>query len=329
MSIHLSTTLPDLALIDLPEPAGSAAVQVAVAGNQPALALIGGVVRTARPRQWLKNVLVLAAPAAAGVLTRPTSLGRALVAMALFCAMSSGTYFLNDALDVESDRAHPTKRLRPIAAGVMGVRPAIAIGVVLMAAALAGGSLLWWKLGVVLALYVAVQFSYSLYLKHQPVYDLVAVSSGFVLRAVAGAVAVGVPISGWFLIVATFGSLLMVTGKRLGEIGELGDKRGVHRLSLEAYTASFLRCVLALAAAGAIIGYGLWALSLPAQRGHHHSMFWCQISIVPMFIALLKYAYLVEGGAGSKPEELVLADRSLQLLGVLWLAAFAAGVYAV
>ena len=288
----------------------------------------GAVIRTARPKQWLKNTLVLAAPASAGVLTNGRSLGRALVAFCLFSVVASGTYFLNDALDVHKDRVHPTKRFRPIAAGLIPPRVALLAGVALMGTAVAGGVVVAWKLGVVLALYIGLQFAYSLYLKHEPVYDLAAVASGFLLRAVAGAVAVGVSVSEWYLIVATFGSLLMVTGKRLGEYGELGEDRGSHRQSLAAYSPSFLRCVLAVASSGAIIGYCLWALSLSAQHGHHHSAFWCQVSIIPMFLALLKYAYLVESGAGAKPEELFLSDRSLQVLGAVWLAAFAAGVYA-
>ena len=289
---------------------------------------LAGVIRTARPKQWSKNVLVLAAPASAGVLTSQNSLARALVAFGTFCLVASGTYFLNDALDTESDRSHPTKRYRPVAAGVISVPAAMAIGISLMGAALAGGGLLSWKLGLVLAIYVGVQFAYSYYLKHQPVYDLASVASGFVLRAIAGAVAVRVPISEWFLIVATFGSLLMVTGKRLGEYRELGEERGSHRSSLEAYSPSFLRCVLAVAAAGAIIGYCIWALSLSHPGTRHYSTFWCQISIAPIFVALLKYAYLVERGEGAKPEDLVMGNRSLQVLGVVWLATFSAGIYA-
>jgi len=317
----------DTQIIDLTEPPDSARnFEGSVARSVKSPSFLLGALSTARPKQWSKNVLVLAAPAAAGVLTDGRSLIRALLAVAMFCLVSSGTYFLNDSLDADSDRVHPTKRFRPVAAGVIRVHVAMVIGFALMGAALAGGSLLAWKLGLVLAFYIATQFAYSFYLKHQPVYDLTAVASGFVLRAIAGAVAVRVPISEWFLIVATFGSLLMVTGKRLGEYGELGQNRGAHRTSLEAYSPSFLRSVLAVAAAGAIIGYCLWALSLTGQ-GHHHSAFWCQVSIAPMFIALLKYAYLVERGEGSKPEELVLADRSLQVLGVAWLGAFAAGIY--
>ena len=300
-------------------------------GQAPAVgeprSVAAGLFRTARIRQWPKNVLVLAAPGAAGVLTHEGPLLRTLAAVALFCLVSSGTYFLNDALDVRADRLHPTKRFRPVAAGQISVRMAIISGLVLMAVALAGGTALKWRLGLVLGIYVIVQFAYSFYFKHQPIYDLVMVSGGFVLRALAGAVAVPVPVSQWFLIVATFGSLLMVTGKRVAEHAELGDERGAHRATLDEYSSTFLRTVLAIAAAGAILGYCLWAFSLQTALIHHHDQIWFQLSIIPVLIALLRFTFLVEAGKGAKPEELVLADRPLQVLGLVWALFFAIGVY--
>jgi decaprenyl-phosphate phosphoribosyltransferase len=153
------------------------------------------------------------------------------------------------------------------------------------------------------------------------------VSAGFVLRALAGAVAVPVPVSQWFLIVATFGSLLMVTGKRVAEHAELGDERGAHRATLDQYSSTFLRTVLAIAAACAILGYCLWAFSFQTAALHHHDQIWFQLSIVPVMIALLRFTFLVEAGHGAKPEELVLADRPLQLMGIVWALLFAIGVY--
>jgi decaprenyl-phosphate phosphoribosyltransferase len=286
------------------------------------------LVRTARIRQWPKNVLVFAAPGAAGVLTHGTALLRTFVAFAAFCVVCSGTYFINDAADAEADRNHPTKRFRPVAAGVVSQPQAVVVGSVLMAVGIGGGAALAWRLGLVLAIYVAVQFSYTFYLKHQPIFDLVTVAAGFVLRAIAGAVAVPVPVSEWFLIVATFGSLLMVTGKRLAEHAELGHDRGSHRATLDEYSSGFLRTVLAISAGGAIVGYCLWAFSLQTALTHHRDPIWYQLSIVPMLIALLRYTFLVERGRGAKPEELVFADRPLQVLGVIWTVLFALGVYA-
>ncbi|HEY3811347.1 MAG TPA: decaprenyl-phosphate phosphoribosyltransferase [Acidimicrobiales bacterium] len=302
--------------------------ETAPADSAPHPSLLRGLVRTARPKQWSKNVLVFAAPGAAGVLTHGTPLLRSLVAFAAFCVVSAGTYFINDAADAAADRGHPTKRNRPVAAGLVSRRTAMTVGAVLMAAGIGGGATLDWRLGLVLAIYVCIQFGYSFYLKHQPIYDLVTVAGGFVLRAIAGAVAVPVPVSEWFLIVATFGSLLMVTGKRVAEHAELGDDRGSHRATLDAYSSTFLRTVLAISAGGAIVGYCLWAFSLQTALTHHADPIWYQLSIVPMIIALLRFTFLVEGGRGAKPEELVFADRPLQVLGVVWAVLFALGVYA-
>ena len=176
---------------------------------------------------------------------------------------------------------------------------------------------------MVVVIYVVLQLAYTLSLKHQPIFDLVAVAAGFVLRAIAGAVAVPVPISEWFLIVATFGSLLMVTGKRLAEHADLGADRGNHRPALDEYSQTFLRTVLAISAGGAIIGYCLWAFSLQTALTHHRDPIWYQLSIVPMIIALLRYTFLVEKGKGAHPEELVFSDRPLQVLGAVWVLLFA------
>ena len=185
---------------------------------------VSGLVRIARPRHWVKNLLVFAAPAAAGVLSHGTVAAHAAGAFGVFCLAASGTYFVNDTLDVEADRHHPVKRLRPVAAGTCPDRSPPPSGIVLMALAI---GLAWWLAGshlaLVIAIYVAVTTAYSVRLKHEPVIDLACVSSGFVLRAIAGGVATGVPLSDWFIIVSSFGSLLIVTGKRSAEQSELGE----------------------------------------------------------------------------------------------------------
>lgn len=294
----------------------------------PSSSLVRGVIRTARPKQWAKNVLVLAAPGAAGVLTHGGPLARSGYGLAMFCVVSSGTYFLNDALDVDADRRHPVKRHRPMAAGVLPVRAGMAIGTVLLAAGIGASAVVGWRLSVVMAAYVAVQIGYSFYLKHQPVYDLAAVASGFVLRGIAGGVAAHVPVSEWFLIVLTFGSLLMVTGKRLAEQAELGHDRASHRSTLESYSPTFLRTVLGIAATGAILGYVLWAFDLQTRPRHYNAdPIWFQLSIVPMILALLRYTYLVEGGRGARPEDLVFSERTLVALGAVWALLFGLGVY--
>jgi decaprenyl-phosphate phosphoribosyltransferase len=287
------------------------------------------LLRTARPRQWTKNVLVFAAPGAAGILTHGSTLPRALASFGLFCAVASGTYFVNDVADVRADRSHPTKRYRPVAAGNLKPRTAVIVGAVLMAAGIGLGAALNGRLALVLVAYVGLQVGYSLYFKHQPVLDLVAVAGGFVLRGIAGAVAIPVRVSEWFLIVATFGSLLLVAGKRLGEHLDLGDARGEHRATLDVYSTAFLRGVVFVSVAGASIGYCLWAFDLQTALIHHDDAIWFQLSIVPMLVALLHFTYLIDRGQAARPEDLVLRDRTLQVLGLIWLFLFALGVYGV
>jgi decaprenyl-phosphate phosphoribosyltransferase len=275
----------------------------------------------------VKNVLVFAAPGAAGVLTHGHALVDALAAFGLFCLVASGVYYLNDVADVDSDRQHPRKRLRPIPAGVVSSRLAGVLGVCFVVAGLGLAVLVNWKLVLVLAIYIGVQFAYALWLKQEPILDLAAVASGFVIRAIAGGVAVGVPISEWFLIVATFGSLFMVTGKRAAEHVTLGDQRGSVRATLDEYSLSFLRSVLVISATVTITAYCLWAFENARAVLHSHTGIWFQLSIVPFTLAMLRYGLLIDQGHGGQPEDVVLGDRVLQVLALLWAALFALGIY--
>lgn len=278
----------------------------------------------ARPKQWTKNLLVFAAPLAAGI--EAAHLGPAVAAFGCFCLAASGTYFLNDAADVEADRRHPTKRLRPIAAGEIPLGPARAIGVGAIATSVVLALAVRWQLAVVVAAYVALTTTYSLWMKHVPVLDVVGVAAGFVLRAIAGAAAVDVPISDWFFIVTSFGSLFMVVGKRRGEALELGADAAEFRPTLGAYPASYLAQVQSVAMAVMLVGYCLWAFEKAGLADT--SIPWFQLSIVPFVLAVLRYALLVDTGHGGAPEDLVLADRALLAMGLTWAVLFAVGVYA-
>jgi decaprenyl-phosphate phosphoribosyltransferase len=282
------------------------------------------LVRLARPKQWIKNVLVIAAPGAAGVLGHGTALGRTAVAFACFCLAASGTYFINDALDVEADRRHPTKRYRPIASGEVPVRTAVVGGVALIAAAIAFSFAARWQLSLVVGGYLLQTVVYSVWLKHEAVLDIACVASGFVLRTIAGGVAVGVTISPWFLIVAGSASLFMVTGKRYAEMVELGEDAGGHRLTLSMYSREFLSYVRAVSSSVAILAYCLWAFEKSAAVGNP---VWFELSIVPFVLGILRYALLLEQGRGGAPEDLVLADRVLLLMGALWALFFALAVH--
>jgi len=304
-----------------PRPSGGASVPDSVRRRSD---LPVGLLREARPKQWVKNVLLFAAPAAAGVLLQADVLGSVLLAILAFCLTASGVYFVNDLVDVEADRAHPVKRRRPIAAGVVSVPLAIAVAVVLFLAGIAVAALVDAQLLVVLLVYVVITMTYSFRFKHVPVVDLVMVSSGFLLRAVAGGVAADVSLSPLFLLVAAFGSLFMVAGKRHGEFMEMGAERASTRASLSAYSDAYLRYVWSIASAVTMLGYSLWAFELSQSRP---SPIWYELSVAPFVVALLRYAYLVEGGRGGEPEELVLSDRQLQLFGLVWALLFTAGIY--
>jgi decaprenyl-phosphate phosphoribosyltransferase len=293
--------------------------------DQPARSsTLRAVIRTARPKQWTKNVLVFAAPAAAGVLDQRDALLKTLVAFVGFCFAASGTYFLNDANDAEVDRLHPTKRHRPIAAGDLDVRTARMIAVVLILVSFAvTAPINDFKLMGVVAGYVLVTISYTTWLKYEPVIDLAAVAAGFVFRAIAGGVATDVPLSDWFLIVAGAGSLFIVTGKRHAEMVELGSDSFEHRRTLGEYSTAFLGYVRSVSSGVMITAYCLWAFENAAQTGDET---WFRLSIVPFVIAVLRYALVIDQGGGGAPEEVVLADRTLQIVGVIWLVTFALGV---
>jgi decaprenyl-phosphate phosphoribosyltransferase len=284
------------------------------------LALPLGVLKTMRPKQWVKNVLVFAAPFAAGRLAEIGVLTHVVVAFVVFSLAASGVYLVNDARDVEADRAHPKKRFRPIAAGVVPQPVAYAVAVVLFAASIGLSFLATRNLAVVVSVYIIVQLAYCLWLKHEPVIDICIVSSGFLMRAIAGGAAATLYLSPWFLLTMAFGSLFMASGKRYAEM-RLAEQTGAKiRKSLERYSSSYLRFVWSLSATVVIMAYGLWAfgigvLAVPGRLPTPPSM-WAIISVVPFVVAILRYAVDVDGGNGGEPEEIVLHDRVLQVLGV-------------
>ncbi|MFT3833925.1 MAG: decaprenyl-phosphate phosphoribosyltransferase [Micropruina sp.] len=280
--------------------------------------------RAMRPKQWVKNILVFAAPVAAGALFDTRVLINSLWAFVAFSLISASIYLINDVRDLEADRLHPKKRFRPIAAGELGTTPAAILATVTMAASLAIGFTVAPMLGITLAVYWVLQVGYSIFLKHQPIIDLAMVSSGFLLRAVAGGVASGIELSQWFLLVACFGSLYMVAGKRYSEMKELGSEAGT-RASLERYSLSYLRFVWAISCSIVIMSYSLWTFEHRANEPW--GVPWTTISIVPFTLALLRYAMDIDAGNAGEPEDVVLNDRVLQGLAVLWLIPLGIGIF--
>ena len=280
--------------------------------------------RAMRPKQWVKNILVFAAPVAAGALFDTRVLVNSLWAFVAFSLISASIYLINDVRDVDADRLHPKKRCRPIAAGELGKGPATALAAVTMAASLGIGFWVAPMLGVTLAIYWVLQVGYSMFLKHQPIIDLAMVSSGFLLRAIAGGVASGIELSQWFLLVACFGSLYMVAGKRYSEMKELGSEAGT-RASLERYSLSYLRFVWAISCSIVIMSYSLWTFE--HRQNEPWGVPWTTISIVPFTLALLRYAMDIDAGNAGEPEDVVLNDRVLQALAVLWLIPLGIGIF--
>ncbi|MGI3780490.1 MAG: decaprenyl-phosphate phosphoribosyltransferase [Janthinobacterium lividum] len=292
--------------------------------EEPRRSRLPAAIRAMRPRQWVKNVLVFLAPLAAGKLfERDVLLGSALAFVA-FCLMSATVYLVNDVRDVEEDRLHPRKRFRPIAAGELKPQVAVVLAIITGAAGLTVGFLTAPQLGVTLLIYLLVQLGYSAFLKHLPVVDLAMVASGFLLRAIAGGVASDIPLSQWFLLVAAFGSFFMVAGKRYSEIKSLGSEAGTRR-SLERYSESYLRFAWMLAAVMVLISYSLWAFTNGGAGAY--KVPWTAISIAPFTLGLLQYALEVDSGNAGEPEEVVLHDRVLQVIGLVWLVVISIGVF--
>jgi len=281
--------------------------------------------RAMRPRQWVKNVLVLAPVFPAGEQVGVDTLTGVGVAFVLFCLVSSAVYLINDAKDVEADRAHPRKRFRPIAAGELSARTAVVLAVVLAVLSLGGGFVWQPGLGVVLAVYFAIQLAYCFGVKHEPVLELACVASGFLLRMLAGGTAGDIPLSGWFLLTTAFGSLFMAAGKRYGEArrGELTGEP-VRRV-VQKYSTTYLRFVWTLAATVVVTTYALWAIEvLVAQSGTQLAT----LSVVPFILAVLRYAVDVDKGNAEEPEEIALHDRVLLVLALLWCGSLVAVVWA-
>jgi decaprenyl-phosphate phosphoribosyltransferase len=283
------------------------------------------VLRLARPRQWAKNILVFAAPGAAGVLDQAEQLGATAMAFVAITLAAIGTYCLNDAADADEDALHPTKRLRPVASGAISVRVARILGVAFILGGLAVTRVPGrWGLFVCVLAYVVVTTLYTQFLKHVAILDIVAVSAGFVIRAIAGAAAAGVEVSQWFLIVASFGSLFMVTGKRAAELAS-GEHAVRQRPVLSQYTSSYLEQLRTVTLGVTLLAYTLFAFEKADLVDA--AVPWFDLSIVPFGLALLRYALLLDRGEGGAPEDVVLGDRGLQLAAVAWALVFMAGVY--
>lgn len=290
------------------------------------LGVLRSLLALSRPRQWPKNVLVISAPAAAGVLDQPSAMARTALMVLTFTAASAAVYGLNDVLDATADRAHPDKRHRPVASGALTPRIASAAAACTAVVSIAIAATLGLAAVGVIACYLAMSVAYTVRLKRVAVLEIVVVAAGFVLRALAGAVAVGVPASNWFLLVSLFGALYLVAGKRAGELSRAStsDVGPVTRSVLSQYPEQWLQQVVTVGLAGTMISYAMWAFQ---DAGTDVFTPLLALSVVPLFVALLRYGLLVAQGRGEQPDRLVLGDRPLLAAGAVWVLMVGVSIY--
>jgi decaprenyl-phosphate phosphoribosyltransferase len=278
------------------------------------------VLRACRPRQWTKNLLVFAAPAAAGWIGRPAIAAEAAGALVVLCMISSATYLVNDVRDREQDRLDPRKRLRPVAAGELSPRAALWTAAVLAILGIALAGAIAIDLALLACGYLALTGSYSLWLRRVPVLDILVVAAGFVIRALAGGAATDIYLSRWFVVVTACCAVFLVTAKRYAELRAHAGFAPA-RATLRRYSLGRLRLMLALSATAAGVAYTSWAFTRPEH------VVWYALSILPLVLWLGRYATLIGRGGGEAPEELILHDRALLAIGLVWGALFVGGVY--
>lgn len=275
------------------------------------------VLRSLRPKQWTKNLLLFAGLVFTYNLLNPGMLSRVILGFAAFCALSSAGYLWNDLRDVAADRLHPVKRHRPIASGQVPVALAAAIAVILGVAGLALAFALGPPFGLVAALYLLLTVSYSIWLKHLVLIDVFGISAGFVLRAVGGAVAIGVPVSPWLYVCTVLVSLFLALGKRRNELELLSGRAAGHRKNLEEYTLELVDQLILIVASVTIMAYSLYTFSADNLPRDHSMM----LTIPLVVYGIFRYLYLVrvrrQGGA---PEDLLLTDPGLLGTAVAWVA---------
>jgi decaprenyl-phosphate phosphoribosyltransferase len=303
-----------------PQAAAQAATAIPVSPSRWLIA----VVRTTRPRQWPKNLLVFAAPLAAATLGRNDGFAYALVAMFAFASASAAVYFVNDVVDVERDRRHPVKRNRPIASGALPAQHAVVVAALAGALAISAGVVIREPLLIATAsAYLCSSFLYSFRLKHVPFVEMLLVASGFLLRVLGGAAATHVKLSIQFLLVCSLGALGVAVAKRYTELTGLGADAVRHRPVMRWYRPWGLRIGQLLIGVGMLATYLLWASAeVTAARGWHLA------SAVPLAAALLRFGVLTARRTVRPVEDLITRDPIMLCCEVAWLALFCAGLYA-
>ena len=278
--------------------------------------MLRALLKTMRPRQWTKNLFLFAALVFDGKLFQPADFLRTLAGFGLFCLVSGTVYIFNDILDLEADRQHPVKRNRPIASGRLPISLAAAAGAVLTLAALAASLLLAWQFALTLLVYFALMLTYSRWLKHIPILDVLIIAAGFVLRVHAGTTLIVVErFSPWLYVLMTLLALYIGFGKRRAELALLAGSARSHRKVLDGYTIPLLDQYITIVSGTTIVAYSLYTFFRPEAPGDHALM----LTIPFVLYAILRYLYLVQTkNIGGEPEEILLSDRPLQISILLW-----------
>jgi len=284
---------------------------------------LSAAVRSTRPRQWPKNLLVFAAPLAGASLGRPDGLAYALVAAFAFGCASAAVYLVNDVADVNRDRCHPVKRNRPIAAGELPKSHALVLAAAFVAVAVAAGFAISapWLTAAIVA-YLAISFLYSMVLKHIPVLEVLFVASGFLLRVLGGAAATHVKPSGWFLLVCSLGALGVAVAKRYTELVTLGQDAIRHRPAMRSYRPGMLRFGQYGIGALMVGCYLLWAVGEDSDARN-----WHLVSSIPLAAALGRFAILTGRRTIRPVEDLIIRDGAMLACEIGWLSLFVTGLY--
>ena len=285
-----------------------------------------GLLLSLRPSQWTKNLLVFAGLLFAKKLFEPPAVIAAVSGFVVFCALSGVVYLVNDVMDRESDRRHPLKSRRPIAAGIVSPSTALATAVAIAAAALAVAFLLGWRFGAIATLYVALQTLYSGPLKHIVIIDVLTIAIGFVLRAIAGAVVIDVVISHWLFVCTILLALFIALAKRRHELVLLADGATSHRPILGEYSAYLLDQMIAVVTASTLIAYIFYTISPETEQKFGTS--WLGLTIPFPLYGIFRYLYLVhQREGGGSPADLLLNDRPLLACVTLWVVAVVLIIY--
>ncbi|MBV9132077.1 MAG: decaprenyl-phosphate phosphoribosyltransferase [Chloroflexi bacterium] len=299
--------------------------QVVLSGSYSGLGaaqVLAGLIRAVRPRQWLKNGLLFVPLAFSLNLAESQLVIRAAIAFAAFCAVSSAGYLLNDVADIRADREHPLKRRRPVASGLVPVPLALGVGAGLGIFGLGLATALSLQVGVAAASYLALTAAYTMWLKRVVLLDVFGISVLFVLRAAAGAVAIGVPISPWLYTATMLGALLIALGKRRAELVALGDDARDHRANLEHYSVELVDQVVSIISGAAVMTYALYTFSAENLPKDHSMMLTLPVVLYGLFRYLLVTRASSVGGA---PEDLLFRDKSLLAAVGVW-AAMSVGI---